>query len=54
MPVEKLTAKFVREAKPNPGDERTIFWDEARPGFGLMVTPSGQRKANQQTLYHHR
>src|SRR5262249_7379795 len=43
MPVEKLTAKFVREAKPNPGDERTIFWDEARPGFGLMVTPSGHK-----------
>jgi integrase len=43
MPVEKLTAKFVREAKCNPGDERTIFWDEARPGFGLMVTPSGHK-----------
>jgi integrase len=43
MPVEKLTAKFAREAKSNPGDERTIFWDEARPGFGLMVTPSGHK-----------
>jgi hypothetical protein len=42
----KLTQKFVDEAKiqdkdiPNSG--RTIYWDEALPGFGLMVTAAGQ------------
>src|SRR5262249_40617396 len=41
--TRKLTADFVRTAKAEPGAERTFFWDENLPGFGLMVTPLGHR-----------
>ena len=40
----KLTAGFVLSApKPADGKDRVIYWDERRPGFGLMVTAGGQR-----------
>jgi integrase len=42
MPRHKLTAAFV--AKPPPVEkDRTIFWDEAQPGFGLVVTEAGHK-----------
>ncbi len=40
----KLTAGFVLlAAKPAGGKDRVIYWDERRPGFGLMVTAQGRR-----------
>jgi hypothetical protein len=40
----KLTAGFVATAgAPSDGKDRIIYWDEKRPGFGLMVTPAGKR-----------
>src|SRR5262245_66223771 len=43
MATKKLTAAFVRSAKPKEGAERTFYWDEDMAGFGLMVTPLGHR-----------
>src|SRR5712691_9623995 len=34
----KLTQAFVDKARAADGAERTIYWDETMPGFGLMVT----------------
>jgi integrase len=42
MPKQKLTAAFIRAATCDE-KERTIYWDETLPGFGLMVLPSGHR-----------
>jgi hypothetical protein len=43
----RLTQKFVDEAKVQdkdiPKSGRTIYWDEALPGFGLVVTAAGHR-----------
>ena len=40
----KLTAGFISTApKPETGKDRVIYWDEKRPGFGLMVTATGKR-----------
>jgi integrase len=40
----KLTAGFAATAgAPSNGKDRVIYWDEKRPGFGLMVTASGKR-----------
>jgi integrase len=40
----KLTAGFVLTAgAPSNGKDRVIYWDEKRPGFGLMVTTTGKR-----------
>lgn len=40
----KLTASFVKTAgAPSDGKDRVIYWDERRPGFGLMVTATGKR-----------
>jgi integrase len=40
----KLTAGFVATAgAPSDGKDRVIYWDEKRPGFGLMVTASAKR-----------
>jgi integrase len=39
----KLSSAFIAKAPlPEKGD-RTIYWDESRPGFGLMVTSNGHR-----------
>jgi len=43
MAVKKLTAAFVREARAEPGKERTVYWDAALPSFGLMVTERGAK-----------
>jgi hypothetical protein len=43
MAVKKLTAVFVREARAEPGKERTVYWDATLPSFGLMVTAAGHR-----------
>jgi integrase len=40
----KLTAGFVIAAgPPSDGKDRVIYWDDKRPGFGLMVTAAGKR-----------
>ncbi|MBR1270448.1 integrase arm-type DNA-binding domain-containing protein [Bradyrhizobium sp. AUGA SZCCT0222] len=40
----KLTAGYVATASgPSDGKDRIIYWDEKRPGFGLMVTAKGKR-----------
>jgi integrase len=40
----KLTASFVITAgAPSDGKDRIIYWDEKRPGFGLVVTEAGRR-----------
>src|SRR5437762_2491825 len=39
----KLTPAFVAAASAESGAERTIFWDDDLPGFGLMVTANGAR-----------
>jgi hypothetical protein len=38
----KLTPAFVLRA-PKPEKDRAVYWDEAMPGFGLMVTASGHK-----------
>lgn len=37
----KLTPAFVAKATAAPGVDRTIYWDQALPGFGVMVTAKG-------------
>src|SRR5262249_19163908 len=39
----KLTPAFVQKARAEDGAERTVFWDQDMPGFGLVVTGSGHR-----------
>ena len=40
----KLTAGFISAAaKPSAGKDRIIYWDQHRPGFGLMVTSKSKR-----------
>jgi integrase len=39
----KLTPAFVAKAEAIPGADRTIYWDQSLPGFGLMVTPAGHK-----------
>jgi integrase len=40
----KLTAGFIATAgAPSNEKDRVIYWDEKRPGFGLMVTTKGKR-----------
>jgi integrase len=39
----KLTPTFVAKAAPAAELDRTIYWDEALPGFGLMVTEAGSK-----------
>jgi integrase len=43
MAVKKLTAAFTKNAAAEPGAERTVYWDEGLPGFGLMVTRAGHQ-----------
>ena len=38
-----LTASFVARATAEAGKDRAIYWDEALPGFGLMVAANGTR-----------
>jgi integrase len=39
----KLTPAFIASAKAEPDAERTIYWDDDLPGFGLQVTSSGHK-----------
>jgi hypothetical protein len=39
----KLTPAFVQQATAALGAERTVFWDEGLPGFGLVVTGAGAK-----------
>jgi integrase len=39
----KLTPAFVQKTKADPDKDRTIYWDTAIPGFGLMVTAGGHK-----------
>ena len=40
----RLTQAFVDKPKKAAGGaERTLYWDEAMSGFGLMVTASGSQ-----------
>jgi hypothetical protein len=41
----KLTPAFVTEAIASPGAERTMYWDQSLPGFGLMVTTTKGAKS---------
>jgi hypothetical protein len=43
MPTVKLTEAFVKIAAVEPGKNRTTWWDEGLPGFGLRVTHTGAR-----------
>src|SRR5262245_43128942 len=43
MPIRKLTSAFVKRATAEGAGDRTVYWDEALPGFGLMVTAGGHR-----------
>jgi hypothetical protein len=43
MPQARLTETLVKTAKAEPGAERTIYWDQSLPGFGLMVTSADHR-----------
>jgi integrase len=38
-----LSPQFITSAEAKSGAERTIYWDDALPGFGLMVTANGAR-----------
>jgi integrase len=50
----KLTPTFVQKATAEPGAERTVFWDETMPGFGLVVTKAGHRSFVYQYRAGHR
>jgi integrase len=39
----KLTPTFISKAAAEPGAERTVYWDESMPGFGLVVTKTGAK-----------
>jgi integrase len=39
----RLTPAFVQNAQAQPGAERTVYWDQELPGFGLVVMPTGHR-----------
>jgi len=54
MAVRKLTADFARRAMVEGAAERTVYWDEKQPGFGLMVTERGHRSWVVQYRAHHR
>jgi Arm DNA-binding domain len=54
MAVRKLTADFVKRAVVETGKERTVFWDDKLPGFGLMVTERGHKSYVVQYRTRHR
>src|SRR5215470_10307712 len=43
MPIVGLTADFVKRAKSTSTTDRTFFWDQKLPSFGLMVTATGHK-----------
>jgi integrase len=52
--ILKLTADFVKRVVVETGAERSIYWDEKLPGFGLMVTQRGHRSWVVQYRARHR
>jgi integrase len=50
----KLTPGFISKAKPPTDSDRVIYWDEAMPGFGLMVTRAGHKSFVLQYRANHR
>jgi hypothetical protein len=38
MPVVLLTDRFVRTAKPQPGQRQTEYFDEGTRGFSLVAS----------------
>jgi integrase len=40
---KKLTPDFVASAEAEPGKERSFYWDESLPDFGLMVMNTGHK-----------
>jgi integrase len=40
---ERITPTFVAKATARPGTDRSIFWDQGLPCFGLVVTASGHK-----------
>jgi integrase len=38
-----LSPAFIARAEAEPGADRSIYWDTALPGFGLMVTANGSK-----------
>ena len=43
MPTIALTKRTVDAAQPAADGRRTIYFDRALPGFGLLVTPNGSK-----------
>jgi len=43
MPTTNLSPAFIDRAEAESGAERTIYWDDDLPGFGLMVTANGAK-----------
>src|SRR5438034_7104389 len=41
MPTENLTDRKIASLKP--AKERTEYWDDGTPGFGLRVSPEGTK-----------
>jgi len=50
----KLTPGFISKAETPKNTDRVIYWDEAMPGFGLMVTRAGHRSFILQYRASHR
>jgi integrase len=50
----KLTPGFISKAEPPTATDRVIYWDEAMPGFGLMVTRAGHKSFILQYRASHR
>jgi integrase len=50
----KLTPGFISKAELPTATDRVIYWDEAMPGFGLVVTRSGHRSFILQYRARHR
>jgi integrase len=40
---KNLSPAFIASASAEPGAERSIYWDESLPGFGLVVTAAGHK-----------
>jgi hypothetical protein len=43
MQVKLTTGFLLNAAAPTDGRDRIIYWDDKRPGFGLMITSRGKR-----------
>ena len=39
--MSRLTKRFIDTLKPPPGGNDAVLFDDALPGFGVRVKPSG-------------